>query len=340
MANKSVYQEYNLDALIHFGLEDEPMFGLITSNQVDDVLITQDVTTYNKIKDILAGSTLTSTNFQSYKRAFILPKCPISQDRIKAACKEHKITITNDYEAADFIITHDDFYELFQHGEKIKIQTVMYTLWNYEAMDSSNGRINIVETHDKSVIYDEKWTEHTNSYHCNVTDSLMDECGIPGLAINLAYLIEAGQLQTLDSETLLHSSANLIDLTEELVNDLEHWLDSSDNDNISLAGKILPTINYTKHPHLVWHLAQKIGGRMYSFKRDKDVQYWMDAADINSLYRTEAQEMVLKLEEEKKLDSASFRFLEKIIRQEISIHNRELYTFKVSVKKEYQKYLK
>ena len=339
MANKSVYQEYNLDALIHFGLEDEPMFGLITSNQVDDVLITQDVTTFNKIKDILAGSTLTSTNFQSYKRAFILPKCPISQDRIKAACKEHKITITNDYEAADFIITHDDFYEKFNHGEKIKIQTVMYNLWNYEAMDSSNGRINIIESHDKSVIYDEKWELHTSSYNCNCTDSLMDERGLPGLAVNLAYLVETGQLHTLDSNTLLHSSSNLIDLTEELVIELESWLHSSDSDNLSLAGKILPTINYTKHPHLVWDLSQKIGGRLYNFNRDKDVQYWIEAANVNKLYHMTAQDVVLELEEKGKLDSTSFKFLEKIIRQEISIHNRELYTFKVSVKKEYKKYL-
>tara|TARA_R110000851_G_scaffold100671_1_gene216342 strand:+ start:7642 stop:8664 length:1023 start_codon:yes stop_codon:yes gene_type:complete len=339
MANKSVYQEYNLDALIHFGLKDEPMFGLITSNQIDDVLITQDVTTYERMKDILSGATLTSTNFQSYKRAFILPKCPISQDRIKAACKEHKITITNDYEAADFVITHDDFYEKFQHGEKIKTQTVMYHLWNYEAMDSSNNRIRMVENHDKSVIYDTKWEEHTNSYNCNTTDSLMDEWGLPGLAVNLAYLIETGQLQTLDSETLLHSSANLIDLTEELVGELKSWVDSSDSDNLSLAGKILPTINYTKHPHLVWDLAQKIGGRMYNFNRDKDVQYWIEAASINEFYHMSAQDVVLKFKEEEILDKKSFRFLEKIIRQEISIHNRELYTFKVSVKKEFQKYL-
>ena len=53
-----------------------------------------------------------------------------------------------------------------------------------------------------------------------------------------------------------------------------------------------------------------------------------------------AQDVVLDLEEKGKLDGESFRFLEKIIRQEISIHNRELYTFKVSVKKEYKKYLK
>jgi len=49
--------------------------------------------------------------------------------------------------------------------------------------------------------------------------------------------------------------------------------------------------------------------------------------------------MILWLEKENKLDGESFRYLEKIVRQDISIHNRDLYTFKVSVKSEYKKYL-
>ena len=48
----------------------------------------------------------------------------------------------------------------------------------------------------------------------------------------------------------------------------------------------------------------------------------------------------MKLEREEKLTNESFRYLEKIVRTEISIHNRELYVFKVSVKPEYKKYLK
>jgi hypothetical protein len=50
--------------------------------------------------------------------------------------------------------------------------------------------------------------------------------------------------------------------------------------------------------------------------------------------------MILWLEEEGKLDTTTFRYLEPIVRREISIHNRDLYTFKVAVKKEYQQYLK
>jgi hypothetical protein len=50
--------------------------------------------------------------------------------------------------------------------------------------------------------------------------------------------------------------------------------------------------------------------------------------------------MILWLDNEDKLDKVSFRYLEPIVRKEISIHNRDLYTFKVAVKKEYQQYLK
>jgi len=50
--------------------------------------------------------------------------------------------------------------------------------------------------------------------------------------------------------------------------------------------------------------------------------------------------MILTLESESKLNPEAFKYLEKIVRKEISIHNRDLYVFKVSVKSEYKKYLK
>ena len=50
--------------------------------------------------------------------------------------------------------------------------------------------------------------------------------------------------------------------------------------------------------------------------------------------------MIKWLEEKELLNVKSFRYLEPIVRKEITINNRELYTFKVAVKKEYQKYLK
>jgi hypothetical protein len=343
MAKKNVYQEYNTDALKHFNLEGDPIYGVITSNQVDDVLITQDVTMFNNIRDLLTNETMKGIDISKHKRAFVLPGATVTLDRLKAACKEHKVTVTNDYEKADFIIAHNNFYEKFNNGEKIKISKLMYRLWNYEAYNKDGlpptgiGDTS-VRNYGAHVIHDEKW--FTASYNCSDGINLMDEWGITGLALNIAHLVDTGELEVIDEESVLHSSANKIDLTETLVEEITTWVNSYDEENTAVAAKIIPTIDYTKKPHLLWKLSQDVYGNSYKFNRDKDVKYWIEKAEISELYHNSAEDMILKLEKEEKLDSESFKYLEKIVRKDISIHNRELYVFKVSVKPEYKKFLK
>ena len=338
MATKNVYQEYNQDALDHFKLDGEPLYGVLSSDsEVSDVLITQDQTRYENIKNTLSIENVKSTGLSSYKRAFILPRCPITQDRLKAVAKEKGLTITNDYEKADIIITHDEFYKKFQHGEKIQSTVMMYRLWNYEAF---TGGHHMIDNYDKAVVYDEKFEGRVTSYNCTGEITLMDEWGISALALNIAYLIDTAGLKVIRAETLLHASANLIDLTEDLLVELTQWVNSYDEENTAVAAKILPTINYTKKPHLMWQLAQSIYAYSYKFNRDKDVQFWQEQSNLEQLYHNSAEAMILQLEKENKLDSESFRYLEKIVRKDITIHNRNLYTFKVSVKPEYKKYLK
>ena len=79
---------------------------------------------------------------------------------------------------------------------------------------------------------------------------------------------------------------------------------------------------------------------MYGFNRDKDVQYWLEQSGLSRLYHQDAEGLILEMEKDEILDKESFRYLEKIVRKEISIDNRKLYTFKVSVKQEYKQYLK
>jgi|TARA_R100000084_G_scaffold109439_1_gene76822 hypothetical protein len=342
MANKNVYQDYNNDALKHFGLDSDPFYGVITSSQVDDVLITQDKTTFNKVRDLLTDETIDGTKIQNYKRAFIMPGCSVTQDRLKAACKEHKVTITNDYEKADFIITNDDFYQKFTNGDKIKTTKLMYRLWNYEAFNGKDvPSSGIIKNHHNPVIWDDKWNDRgIRSYNCANPITLMDEWGITGLALNIAYLIDTSEIEVIDEENLLHASANQIDLTEDLVKEINTWVESHDDENIAVAAKIIPTINYKNKPHLMWELAQTVYSYTYKFNRDKDVKYWLEKSELSELYHSSAEDMIMKLEKEEKLNSESFRYLEKTVRKEISIHNRELYVFKVSVKPEYKKYLK
>ncbi len=346
MANKSVYQDYNQDALKHFGLENEPIYGILSSNgSVENTVITQHVTTFQKIHELLRNptpvqSTLTNA-LSGYKKAFILPRSTVSLDRLKEACSEHNIKITNDYEKADFIISHGSISEKFESGNKIKTTTMLYKLWNYEAYDSSGGCIKSVDNNSYPVVYDDKWVDlDVRRWRLDDAISLYDEWAIPGLSVNLAYLIDTGELAVVNIEDFLLASSNSIELTEELVNDLTTWVESYDTENTAIAAKILPTIDYTKKKHLLWQLAQNIGHKLYRLYKDKDAAYWLKKSDFNTLASFNAELMIKHLEELNELDSESFKYLEPIVRANITIHNRALYVFKVSVKEEYKKYLK
>ena len=347
MANKSVYQDFDTDALTYFGLEQDTIYGVLSgSGEVNKVLCTQDQTTYDKINTILTVPTEDDQTFRTKKKAFILPKCNVSQDRLKAALKEHGITVTNDYELADLIIGHEDIStHRLENADNIPSTVMMNKLWNYE---TTKGRASA--THSKEVaIYNSgleviltpKLTESVRYYDLDIETSLYDEWMLTGMAINLAHIIDTTDVSVIDPETVLHASANKMILDEQLLADLKVQLDSSRyNEDRILALKIIPTICYKTNYHLLWQFAQDCSMITYADNRDKDLQYWIDASEFTKLERRSAQDMILWLDSKDKLDTVSFRYLEPIVRREISIHNRDLYTFKVAVKKEYQKYLK
>lgn len=340
MASKSVYQSYDATALNHFGLDSSPFYGVLSSNVVEDVLVTQDETTFDKVRNILTTSTEDSTTFKTKKKAFVLPKCNVSLDRIKFALKEHGITMTNDYELADLIITHDDIYERFENGENIKSSIMMVKLWNYQTLNHTSGTLPAIDNYKGDVIYDDTMYNKVKHYNCTNGDSLYDEWLIQGMAINLAYKIDVGLVGTIDSDTLIYESSNKQVLDETLLEDIQKYLKSYNDEDKAIAAKVIPTIDYLKNYHLLWQFAQEVESYMHRYNREKDVQYWLEKSNFNKFARKSAHDMILWLEKNDKLDSISFKYLEPLVRKEISIHNRELYVFKVHVKPEYLKYLK
>jgi hypothetical protein len=339
MANKSVYQDFDTDALAHFGLVSTPVFGVLTASSVEDVLVTQDQTTYNKILGLITTSTETDQTFINKKRAFILPRCNVSQDRLKAALKEHKITVTNDYELADLIIGHDDISQRIENGNDIQSTLLMGKLWNMETVTDTSGSFSLIDNHPNEVILTSKITDRVRYYSLDIAQNLYDEWMITGMALNLAHRVATGLASVVDTATILHASANKVELDEDLLGYLKTLLDSYDDDNTLIAAKIIPTIDYTKNPHLMWQFAQDLEYKMGRFSRDKDIQYWIDQSEFNSYSRKSAQDMILWLEETNRLNKISFKYFEPIVRKDIRISNRDLYTFKVSVKPEYLKYL-
>jgi hypothetical protein len=340
MASKSVYQSYGTGALNYFGLDSAPYYGVLSSNVIEEVLVTQDETTFKKIQNILTTSTEDSTTFKTKKKAFVLPKCNVSLDRIKSALKEHGITVTNDYELADLIITHEDIYERFQSGENIKSTVLMAKLWNYNTLQETNGAVLIVDNYPKDVIYDGNLASKVRFHHCNTGDSLYDEWMITGMALNLAHKIELGLIGTINVDTVIYESANKQVLDETLLEDIQKYLQSYSDEDRAMAAKVIPTIDYSQNYHLLWEFAHKAERYMYHFNRDKDVQYWLEQSEFNRFSRKSAHDMILWLEVNEKLNSTSFKYLEPIVRREIHISNRDLYVFKVQVKPEYLKYAK
>ena len=342
MANKSVYQNYDADALNHFDLASTPLYGVVAGSIVEDVLVTPDKTTYEEIERILSVPNESDITFKTKKKAFILPKCSVSQDRLKAALKEHGITVTNDYTLADLIIGHEDISHNYQNGENILSTIMMCKLWNYETTNgnTSSGTAMqvLLSNHSNPVIVTQKITEAIRYYDLDISTNLYDSWMITGMALNLAYRIHSGLAGVIDAETVLHSSANKMLMDESLLRDLKTQLNAYGDDK-ALALKIIPTIDYTKNYHLLWQFAQDCNMITYADNRDKDLKYWIRISNFTSFERKSAQSMILWLEENGKLCNTTFRYLEPIVRREISINNRDLYTFKVAVKKEYQQYL-
>ena len=347
MANKSVYQDFDADALTYFGLEQDTIYGVLSnSGEINKVLCTQDQTTYEKIHSILTVPTEDDQTFRTKKKAFILPKCSVSQDRLKAALKEHSITVTNDFELADLIVGHEDIstYRL-ENGQNIPSTVMMNKLWNYETTKGRSTATHSIEiaiyNSGMPTLIDSRLTDKVRYYDLDIEDSVYDEWLLTGMAINLAHIIDTTSVSVIDPETVLHASANKMILDEQLLADLKVQLDGSRyNEDRVLALKIVPTICYKTNYHLLWQLAQDCSMITYADNRDKDLQYWIEASDFIKLERRSAQDMILWLEKEDKLCKTTFRYLEPIVRKEISINNRDLYTFQVAVKKEYQKYLK
>ena len=134
----------------------------------------------------------------------------------------------------------------------------------------------------------------------------------------------------------MSESANKIDLTEQLIEDICSQIISGE-EGILMASAIIPTIKYNENQHLLWEFSKKINKYLHNFRRNKDVQYWMKCSSLEKLSWYSALDMIKHLEKRNELTKESFRYLEPSVRKKIEISNRDLYTFKVEVKPEYKK---
>jgi len=336
------------EQLEDFGLDGQPVYQVALSRQSWDMgqAIFCDLNNTYKVFKKYFNDEIDVVDLTQYKKAFILPGCPVSLPRLKEALREHKITVTNDVNKADFFVTHDEYGQYHSDGESIRTNSMLFKIHNYEAMDIS-ASIGLADRHSEKnvdaniqIVFDDKMAETYSRNSLDYDTDLYEKYVFTPLAIQVAYRIRHEQIPVIYAETCLNESANKTILDQQLLDDIIRMIQNSGEEEQELVKKMVPAIDYRKKKHLIWKLAKETSGYLYRFNRDKDMNYWADKSNFNSYSRYNAEEMIKHLEEEECLDSESFRYLEPIVRKEISINNRELYTFKVQVKEEYRKYLK
>jgi hypothetical protein len=254
--------------------------------------------------------------------------------------------VTNDVNKADFFVTHTEYGQFHTDGESIRTNSMLFRMTNYEAMDIS-ASVDLADRHSEKnvdpniqIVFDDKMAETYSRNSLDYDADLYEAYVFTPLAIQIAYRIRHEQIPVIYAETCLNESANKTILDQQLLDDIIRMIRDGSEEEREMVKKIIPAIDYRKKKHLIWNLAKEVNGYMYRFNRDKDMNYWMDKSQFHTYGRHSAEDMIKELEEEECLDSESFRYLEPIVRKEISINNRELYTFKVQVKEEYRKYLK
>ncbi len=347
MSKKETFSPIETEHLNYFNLDLGSRMGLFVNNSLATAYITEEVTEWEGILKTLQSSNYDLANHTGKKRAYVLNNCEVSLDRIKAISKEHKITITNDIDKADLIITHDNIGNDYKSGDYIRTGQLAFKLWNYDTIQECfhvgllSAEVKAFIDANKTVIGCGNLLEKLN-WNVHHGDVILEGWGLSGNALKIAYLISTKEVETIDINTLLSESANKIDLCSEMYSTISSFLESHTSEDQEMVKKILPTINYGKHRHHIWQLAQSYQWEIERLDRDKDVSYWLSKSNWDNMKHWDAEDVILHYSDpdnkEKPLTQDEFIYLEKICREQISINNRELYVFKVKLKKEFRHY--
>ena len=333
--SKYIFKTVPKNVLDHHNLADTSKLHYVSAyGDLMPVYLAQDPTLRDTLVEKLKKSNTSTLVGQGYKKAFIIPDCPAKLDRMKMALKEHKITITNDIDIADVILTHNNLSDSYESSANINSKKLFAALWNYNAYHIPGTEKSLVYQTDK----DQDKYGGTWSWDDEDTDSIYEMDYFTGLGLELSKKYDEA-FPFVDIETVLEESSTRQTLTKELL-DLLISQHRAGGDDRELALKLLPTVDCNKNHHFLWELSQQIGHDIYYERRNKDLGYWVRHSKVNDYMDMSAEQMIIWLKENDLLTSNSFRYLEPIVRKEIQIHNRELYVFKCMVKPEFSEYLK
>lgn len=332
---KTIFQPINDTAVTYFNLDSEPLYGVQDNDGMfNNIIATNDDDLYEKVCKVFEVSTNKLFTSSKYEKVFVMPNHNVGLDKIKELCKEYKIKLTNNYEEADLILTHDyvckkceDETHTFEDGEKIPNRLSLFTLWNYNLYVRPSGEKVIIESGVNGQQYG------------TFGERLMEANCISGLGLNVAYKIDTNECDVFHLDTFVVSSAESQMMDEDLCDTLLSMAEGTGED-WNVAKKIIPSINPTKNLHLIWKFANNVSYYRMNTGRDKNLDHWKNLVKWDTISDSSASEAIEYFERMNLLCKDSFNYLENIARGEIEIHNRSIYTFKVKIKKKYERFSK
>ena len=338
MAKKTIFQDIDYTAIDDLNILDTREFGTyINSGAVKTLLHTESSASFERVEALLTESSGSKVQSFSGKKVFVLPSCNVKGDRVKSALREHKLVVTNDYELADLIITHDN---VTCHSDDTVRTTSLMQKMNNKYLINESPTQDYYEDTGNYTIWDSKLDVGHNMYNFVTTSAPYTLRLISGLAINLAKLIQDKTVDIIHVDDVLYSSGNVQILTETLMEDLTRMMNGSEDD-YKLAATIIPTISPKSDPIMLWNFCKSNEQNFsYRYRNEKDIKYWMNLIDYTSLVCMEAEAYIAYLIRRDAMTTEAFKQLEPICRKDIYISNRELYNFTVQLKPEYQQYLK
>ena len=328
MATKNVHQDFSSDALSHLNIAGT-LYRVPSFNNVYEVMLPDWETDFDKVKDLLNSET-PNFDWKTCKKAFILPKCPVSMQRLKSKFREDGITVTNDYEKADFIVTHDKYHKRYYRREGIQSTALTGVLNFYHVVENPTSGL--------KMIYTKHCGKSLSFYEVVNEEYISTGRFLSGMSINLAHLLDTKKIKgVVNVDTVMSTSALKQELTDDLYESLVSMLQSTSEDEIAMICKILPTIDVNAKHHNLYKLQKHIRYKHeLQFNRDKDVKHWFNS--LKYYYQGKAQRLIVALHENNELTNETFKSLELLARDEVDVYNRDIYTVHVKVAPEFKTY--
>lgn len=322
---------FSIAALQHFGLEGAPIVGVPSSSMnIVEPYIQLRSNVYDHILNILEEERSDGSALKSF---YIMSRCPVSFDRVKHMAKNNNLKLTNDYLNADCLVTHNNLENHYYRNQRPNT-TALFILNENNTIYTFEDKIENIASivNNNYMWFTSKTRYRQGGYKKEWHESILL---IKNKTLDIAYLIDTGVIKNVKNiETISKSSQTLVAMDEKLLDLLVGMTNSSNKDDVAIAGKIIPTLKQDENFHLLWQFYQRVYSLSAKFPRNKDVLHWIEqnCYDYSTL---SAIQLIKTLHEDSKLTNDSFKYLEAIARKEVYVVKGDIYKCTFSIKPEY-----